>query len=100
GGVVFHELGCVACHDPAGEKTGDDSNRIPLNNVASKYLPDQLMAFLKKPEAFHPYTSMPNFKLSDDEAKSLAAFLEADSSGKETKLSYAFPKGDATRGAA
>lgn len=100
GGVVFHELGCVACHDPAGEKTIDDSNRIPLNNVASKYLPDQLMAFLKKPEAFHPYTSMPNFKLSDDEAKSLAAFLEADSSGKETKLSYAFPKGDATRGAA
>lgn len=100
GGVVFHELGCVACHDPAGEKTGDDSNRIPLNNVGSKYLPDQLMAFLKKPEAFHPYTSMPNFKLSDVEAKSLAAFLQADSSGKETKLNYTFPKGDATRGAA
>jgi mono/diheme cytochrome c family protein len=100
GGVVFHELGCVACHDPAGEKTGDDSNRIPLNNVASKYLPDQLMAFLKKPEAFHPYTSMPNFQLSDDEVKSLAAFLEADSSGKETKLNHTFPKGDATRGAA
>lgn len=100
GGVVFHELGCVACHDPAGEKTSDDSNRIPLNNVASKYLPDQLMAFLKKPEAFHPYTSMPNFKLSDDEAKSLAAFLEADSSGKETKFGYTFPKGNAARGAA
>lgn len=100
GGAVFHELGCVACHAPAGENVSDDPNRIPLNNVASKYLPGQLMAFLKKPEAYHPYTAMPNFKLSDDEAKSLAAFLQSDSQGKETKLSFTFPKGDAARGAA
>lgn len=97
GGAVFHELGCVACHNPAGENV---SGQIPLNNVASKYLPGQLMAFLKKPEAYHPYTAMPNFKLSDEEANSLAAFLQSDSAGKETKLSYTFPKGDATRGAA
>jgi cytochrome c2 len=100
GGAVFHELGCVACHYPAGETANDDTRRIPLNNVASKYLPDQLMAFLKKPEAYHPYTSMPNFQLTDDEAKSVAHFLESESTGKETKLNYQFPKGDAARGAA
>lgn len=100
GGVVFHELGCVACHYPVGETPAADDRRVPLNNVASKFLPDQLVAFLKKPDAYHPYTAMPNFQLSDDEAKSLAAFLEAESTGKETKLAYKFPKGDAARGAA
>ena len=101
GGVHFHELGCVACHYPAGTDTeGDDSRRVPLNNVASKYLPGQLVAFLKKPEAFHPFTGMPNFQMSDEEANSIAAFLRAESEGKETKMDYKFPAGDATRGAA
>lgn len=95
GGVVFHELGCIACHDP----TADDASRVPLNNVASKYLPGQLVAFLKKPEAFHPFTAMPNFQLSDDEAASLAAYLTTSSEGKGTKLGYEFPAGDPTRGA-
>lgn len=95
GGVVFHELGCVACHDQAAA----DVSRVPLNNVASKYLPGQLVAFLKKPEAFHPFTAMPNFDLSDDEAASLAAYLTASSEGKATQLGHKFPAGDATRGA-
>lgn len=99
GGAHFHELGCVACHHPAGEGA-DDTGRVPLNNVASKFLPGQLVAFLKKPEAYHPFTGMPNFQLSDEEAASLAAFLTAEAEGKETKLPYAFPVGDATRGAA
>ena len=95
GGVVFHELGCVACHD----QSAADASRVPLNNVASKYLPGQLVAFLKKPEAFHPFTAMPNFELSDDEAASLAAYLTASSEGEGTELGYKFPAGDATRGA-
>jgi mono/diheme cytochrome c family protein len=95
GGAVFHELGCVGCHD----QSGADASRVPLNNVASKYLPGQLAAFLKKPEAFHPFTAMPNFKLTDDEAASLAAYLTASSEGKGTVLGYRFPAGDATRGA-
>ena len=72
---------------------------MPLNNVASKYLPGQLVAFLKKPEAYHPFTAMPNFQLSDDEAASLAAYLTASSEGKGTDLGYKFPAGDAARGA-
>ncbi len=100
GGVHFHELGCVACHYPAGDGVvGDDSHRVPLNNVASKFLPGQLVGFLKKPEAFHPFTGMPNFMMSDEEANSIAAFLQAQSQGKETKMDYEFPPGDATRGA-
>jgi cytochrome c2 len=59
-----------------------------------------LEAFLKKPEAYHPFTAMPNFQLKDDEAAALASFLHHQSIGKGIKSSYNFPKGDATRGAA
>ncbi len=101
GGVHFHELGCVACHFPPAEGAKDDSSgRVPLNNVASKYMPGQLVTFLKKPDAYHPFTGMPDFKLSDEEASSIAAFLRAESTGKETEMKYEFPAGDATRGAA
>lgn len=100
GGVHFHELGCVACHDLSGlPAEADDKRRVPLNNVASKFRGGQLEAFLKRPEAYHPYTAMPNFQLGDDEAAALAAFLHHDAMGKETKLAYAFPKGDSARGA-
>ena len=103
GGLHFHELGCVACHypaDPAEEgQGGDDSRRVPLNNVASKFEPGQLVAFLKKPEAFHPFTGMPNFQMTDKEANSIAAFLRVQSEGKETKMDYVFPAGDVARGA-
>ena len=101
GGANFHELGCIACHYPANEEAkADGTNRVPLNNVSSKFLPGQLVAFLKMPEAYHPYTGMPNFRLSDDEAASIAGFLQTQSVGKGTKLDYKFPAGDATRGAA
>jgi len=99
GGVNFHELGCVACHNPPDKGLADPS-RVPLNNVASKYLPGALVGFLKQPEAFHPFIKMPNFRLSDAEANSLAAYLTKTSTGQETKLEQKFPAGDATRGAA
>jgi mono/diheme cytochrome c family protein len=98
GGVHFHELGCVGCHNPPDKGLADPS-RIPLNNVASKYLPGALVAFLKEPDAYHPYIKMPNFRLSDAEANSIAAFLTKTSEGKETKLAHEFAPGDAARGA-
>ncbi len=99
GGVHFHELGCVACHQ-LPDKGVSDSNRIPLNNVASKYLPGALVAFLKQPDAYHPFSKMPDFRLSDAEANSIAAYLTKASTGHETKLDQEFPAGDLTRGAA
>jgi cytochrome c1 len=98
GGVHFHEFGCVACHHLPDQSLAD-STRVPLNNVASKYLPGALVAFLKNPDTYHPFIKMPNFRLSDDEANSVAAFLTQASSGKETKLGHSFPLGDVTRGA-
>lgn len=98
-GVHFHELGCVACHHPPDKSGVDlDASRVPLNDVASKFQPGALVAFLKKPDMYHPFTGMPDFKMSDEEAGSIAAFLTHSSMGRETKSGHAFPKGDATRG--
>jgi mono/diheme cytochrome c family protein len=98
GGVHFHELGCVACHNSPDKGLADPS-RVPLNNVASKYLPGALATFLKKPDAYHPAIKMPDFRLSDAEANSIAAYLTKASTGKETPMDYKFPAGDAARGA-
>ena len=99
GGLHFHELGCVGCHNPPDKGVADPS-RIPLNNVASKFLPGALVEFLKKPDAHNPFASMPDFRMSDAEANSIAAFLLQTSKDQQTKLAHQFPAGDATRGAA
>ncbi len=98
GGAHFHELGCVACHN-APDKGLTDSTRVPLNNVASKYLPGALAAFLLHPDANHPFTKMPDFRFSAAEANSIAAYLTKFSNGQETKPAHEFPAGDAARGA-
>ncbi|HVJ47131.1 MAG TPA: cytochrome c, partial [Luteolibacter sp.] len=99
GGLHFHELGCVACHNPPDKNGLDlDPKRVPLNNVASKYQAGALVAFLKKPDMYHAFTGMPDFNMSDEEANSIAAFLTKTSAGKETKSAHPFPKGDAARG--
>ncbi|MGC4017204.1 MAG: c-type cytochrome [Luteolibacter sp.] len=101
GGETFHTLGCVACHTlPSQTEPDRDHHRLPLNNVASKFQPGALAAFLKKPDAFHPSSSMPDFRLSEDEAASLAAFLTTASTGKETQLPATLPAGDLGRGEA
>lgn len=100
GGETFHTLGCVACHTRPDQTEPDKENRrLPLNNVASKFKPGALVSFLKKPDAMHPFSSMPDFRLSDEEAGALAAFLTTSSTGKETKLAAA-ATGDATKGEA
>jgi len=101
GGETFHTLGCVACHTlPSQTEPDREHKRLPLNNVAAKFKPGALVPFLKKPDAYHPFTGMPDFRLSDDEANSLAAYLTAASTGKETKPAAPFLAGDKTRGEA
>ncbi|WP_193214298.1 c-type cytochrome [Luteolibacter marinus] len=97
GGEHFHRLGCVACHTLPGAEHA--AGRLSLDNVAFKFQPGALAGFLKKPEALYPHIRMPNFALSDEEANSLAAYL-LDASGKVEHKPAAFPKGDATKGAA
>lgn len=75
GGRVFANLDCVACHTPPGAKK--DASRVPLEQVASKFKPAALRAYLLNPQAHYAWNPMPNFRLSDTEAADLAAYLES-----------------------
>ena len=114
GGRLFTNFNCIACHSqPGGDKTaaGDAAPdagtsggieggnaagfpRIPLQNIAAKLHPEALKQFLLKPEAHYAWVRMPNFRLSDEEASQLAAFLLKEAVGKVA----AGPQGDAGNG--
>lgn len=99
GGEHFHKLGCIACHSKPDANEPDFKNgRVPLNNVAAKFKGGSLVGFLKNPQKHHEAIKMPNFRFSNEEASSLAAYLTKTSTGEHTPDPSEFPPGDATRG--
>ncbi|HBI30842.1 MAG TPA: hypothetical protein DDY45_02295 [Verrucomicrobiales bacterium] len=99
GGEHFHKLGCIACHSkPDADEPDFENGRIPLNNVATKFKGGSLFSFLKNPQKHHEAIKMPNFRFSDEEASSLAAYLTKTSTGEHTPDPSEFPPGDAVRG--
>jgi mono/diheme cytochrome c family protein len=75
GGEHFAALGCIACHQRPDAEPAADDERLHLREVANKWQPGALVAFLQQPSAHYKWISMPNFSLSADEAKDIAAFL-------------------------
>lgn len=94
GAHVFHDLGCVACHQIGDEERGDPVVPIDLRGVGGKYRPGALAAFLHDPRRHDPWISMPDFDLSPQESVDLAAFLR----GLEDESRAAVALGDAARG--
>ncbi|HTH48793.1 MAG TPA: c-type cytochrome [Candidatus Limnocylindria bacterium] len=77
GKALFEKLHCIACHNPP--EGGDvDPKKIAQKQVKAKYAPGALVAFLQKPAEHYAWIRMPNFRLTADEAGSLAAYLEAN----------------------
>ena len=94
GGALFANLGCIACHSKPDANGADEHGRVPLGHVKAKWQPPALEAWLKNPAESYQSNRMPHFRLSDDEAKRLTAYLVANS-----KREFAAgPKGDATKG--
>ncbi|MGJ8655182.1 MAG: c-type cytochrome [Akkermansiaceae bacterium] len=98
GGGHFHKLGCVACHTLPDQDYDAKTGRIALNRISDKYSQSSLTAFLLKPDKNHASIKMPDFGMSDDEAREIAAFIRSESEGK-APASNEFSKGDAARGA-
>ena len=98
GGALFANLGCIACHNRPDETSPTVAGRIPLGHVQDKYMgqAEPLAAYLKNPAATYAQTRMPNFRLSDEEAQQLAAYLLTH--GRMIKREAVH--GDAARGAA
>jgi cytochrome c oxidase subunit 2 len=84
GAHLFADKTCVNCHTIAGtagnQTEGPDlthlGSREMLAGEATTNTPDELFQWLKRPDAIKPQSHMPNFKLTDNEAHELVAYLE------------------------
>lgn len=98
GGNLFASLGCIGCHtlpDHQDEKSVD--GRVSLKWVTTKFQPHALPAFLMNPQAHYAWIRMPNFKLSEDEANLITAFLWSRPGGSFPSVDSAYGP-DAARG--
>ena len=74
--------GCVHCHTvklPDGSSMKATDDPPSLSHIADKTSREWIYAWLKDPQAYASTATMPNFKLSDDEARDISAFLMANS---------------------
>jgi cbb3-type cytochrome oxidase cytochrome c subunit len=74
--------GCVHCHMvklPDGTTLKATDDPPSLSHIADKTTREWIFAWLKDPEAYSATSTMPNFKLSDEDARDMSAFLIANS---------------------
>ncbi len=96
GKATYDSLGCIACH------TLSDTPAPPLVSlrlVESKWHPQALVSYLLEPEEEDPWSSMPNYRLREDEARSLAGYLISRSRAHGSFRSSS-AAGDVSRGRA
>ncbi len=75
GGDVFRRSRCVTCH----EVNGRGGTLGPaLTHVGAKASREWLYAWVRDPHRLQPKTLMPRFRLTDEEARDLAAYLSEE----------------------
>jgi mono/diheme cytochrome c family protein len=79
---LLSSQGCARCHtvkssDASTMKATDDPPS--LSHIADKTTREWIFAWLKDPQAYAATATMPNFKVSDDDARDISAFLIANS---------------------
>ncbi|MCA9245795.1 MAG: hypothetical protein KDA42_01740 [Planctomycetales bacterium] len=91
----FHEIGCIACHNPRLEGAAELPNSVPLVGIEKKYSIPSLAKFLGDPLAVRPSGRMPQLPLSGDDARNLAHFLGAGANVQMLKNArYRYYEGD------
>src|ERR1700739_637261 len=79
---LLSRYGCVNCHTvklPDGSTVKASDDPPSLSHVADKTTREWIYAWMKDPQAYSVSATMPNFKLSDDDARDMSAFLIANS---------------------
>ncbi|HVV73585.1 MAG TPA: c-type cytochrome, partial [Verrucomicrobiae bacterium] len=79
GQKCFNELGCAGCHTVRGQLVLTNETRLSLEQVSDKWQPRALAEYLRAPGRYFKWTRMPDFKLNQEEAEALSAFLFANS---------------------
>ena len=95
GAALFESLGCIGCHHFEATNHADEWGRRSLRWAGIKYRPGALVQFLKKPNAYNAATEMPDFRLTDTEARALARFVRSKSA---SGLNKHLAKGNPERG--
>jgi mono/diheme cytochrome c family protein len=79
---MLSRYGCVHCHTiklPDGSAIQPIDDPPSLQHIADKTTREWIYAWLKDPQAYAVTATMPNFKLSDADARDISAFLMANS---------------------
>ncbi|MDE3104785.1 MAG: c-type cytochrome [Acidobacteriota bacterium] len=82
GREMLARYGCVRCHTvklPDGSTMTATDDPPPLTHIADKTSREWIYAWLKDPKSYAGSATMPNFHLSDDDARDISAFLIAAS---------------------
>ena len=100
GDELYERLGCIACHHFESPGKTDVYGRRSLQHANAKFSRGSLVNFLRNPTEFHASTRMPDFRISDEEARALAAFLRTESGVRPSDLEGETDNvaGDADRG--
>ncbi len=101
---LLSRYGCVHCHTiklPDGSTMKPTDDPPSLEHIADKTTREWIYAWLKDPQAYASTATMPNFKLSDDNARDVSAFLIANSTPQpgDTAALSAKPSSDPATGA-
>ncbi len=93
GRLLYHQIGCVACHspqeaaaafasNPSGtgnatpfERRSFENASVPLGNLAKKTTVPELSSFLMNPLSARPSGRMPSLNLKEGEATAIAMYL-------------------------
>lgn len=93
GKQLISEIGCLACHGVDGLE--DLSKKVGgyagphLSGIGSKVSADWLVSWLKKPWHYQEDTIMPSFRLTDQEANDITAYLMGLKNKKVEGLKFA-----------
>ncbi|MFP6751890.1 MAG: ThuA domain-containing protein [Pirellulaceae bacterium] len=96
GELLFEDLGCISCHRMTQPEKEDYFNRTSLWFARIKYRQGELAAFLRAPRAHYPWSRMPDFRLDQEQAGALAAFIR--SRGEPVPEAGGEPAGNAEQG--
>jgi mono/diheme cytochrome c family protein len=82
GRKLLARYGCVVCHalkTPGGAGITATDEPPPLTHVAEKTSREWIYVWLKNPQAYSVSATMADFKLSDEDARDISAFLMSQS---------------------
>lgn len=98
GNTLFHQSGCVACHQPQEGQMPQLATSVPLGNLADKYTIPGLTQFLDNPFKVRPSGRMPSLNLKK-EAEDVAHYLLREAGAAalaqlEPNMSYKYYEGN------